>query len=117
MLDITGKGMLYLDAEGEYAATTGSRGFFLPILESAYSASNRYDRYIYGLIVAPARSYKEGHFIRLGVFEVTFGGRSYSQLMKVLASDNCIALIPESIYQEVLEPDKKGIPQYAITLI
>ena len=53
---------------------------------------------------------------RIGVFDKAFKKDSYVELMESLSGHEDM-FMEEAGYQQVLEPDSRGIKQYSITLI
>jgi hypothetical protein len=89
---------------------------FMPVLVEKGLQDPKIDLPIYGLIVTTAKDRGPGYFTRLGVWGFSFPLESYHRLMQQLSLRPDL-LIDESLYQQVLEPDDNGIPQYTITLI
>jgi hypothetical protein len=58
----------------------------------------------------------KGCFSRLGAFDLQFNLESHPKLLQLL-STRSNALVDESLYQEILEPDESSMKQYTITLV
>jgi hypothetical protein len=104
----------FYDAEEEFAHC---KRLYLPILEhretvTSYSGKLR----IYGLVLKRVDIRGKGYFSRIGVFDKAFMKDSYVELMESLCGHDDM-FMEESGYQQVLEPDSRGIKQFSISLI
>jgi hypothetical protein len=102
----------FYDADEEFAHC---ESLYLPILEHRerkYGGKLR----IYGLMLKKADIRGKGYFSRIGVFDKAFKKDSYADVMESLSGHDDM-FMEESWYQQVLEPDSRGIKQYSITLI
>jgi hypothetical protein len=58
----------------------------------------------------------KGYFSRIGVFDKAFMKDSYVELIESLCGHDDM-FMEKSGYQQVLEPDSRGIKQFSISLI
>ncbi|KAE9367228.1 hypothetical protein N431DRAFT_445889 [Stipitochalara longipes BDJ] len=86
--------------------------FFMPVIE--YPSIVEGFVSIYGLIVKPVDG--DGHFGRVGIWDIMTSFEFYDELMQQLLSQPG-TLMEETMYQEILEPEHNGLPQYIITLV
>lgn len=70
---------------------------------------------IYGLVLKKVDIRGKGYFSRIGVFDKAFKKASYVELMESLSGHEDM-FMEEAGYQQVLEPDTRGIKQYSISL-
>jgi hypothetical protein len=91
---------------------------YLPILEHREEKVTTYGNKltIYGLVLKRVDIRGKWYFSRIGVFDKAFMKDSYVELMESLSGHEDI-FMEEAGYQQVLEPDTRGIKQYSISLI
>lgn len=119
-LRIEGNGDILFDRGNDSGSTTAAASYFLPIMEQSLSPRHTHllpdEVAICGLVVTVAKERSKGRFTRLGAWDFIFNVRSHRDLMQDLLHMS-YTLMDKSLYEECLQCDEHGLPQYIITLV